>query len=308
MANLLLLVLCLSAGFALRRLGRVDERAPTALVRVVLDLALPAFTFGAIRAYRPGAYGAHGALFALLSPWLVAAVVFASLSIVARARGWSRERFGAVAATSVAGNTAFLGLPLVEALAGREAVPAAVLLDQAGSFVIVSTATVAIAARASGKHASWRAVARRVLTFPPSWGAALGALSRGHAIPAWLESSLARMAALVVPLALVAVGMQLRVDRALLRREGAQVALALALKMLGAPALVLALGVALGVRGPALHACVLQNAMPPMVTAGVVAAEYGLAPELCAALVALGAVAALATVPAFEWALRALGY
>jgi predicted permease len=52
---------------------------------------------------------------------------------------------------------------------------------------------------------------------------------------------------------------------------------------------------------------VLEAAMPPMITSAALAAMAGLAPELAAAMVGYGTLAAMATLPLWRWLLTTVG-
>src|SRR5581483_2828401 len=112
----ILLVVCLLLGFAAARWLHVPEGTPAAINFWVLDIALPA---------------------------LVPLLVFAWLG---RRRRWSAGTIGALTLTCGLGNTAFMGLPMVEAFRGPQALGTAIIADQLGTFLALSTLGVAIAA------------------------------------------------------------------------------------------------------------------------------------------------------------------
>jgi len=124
-----------------------------------------------------------------------------------------------------------------------------------------------------------------------------------------LDGLLEPLAGLLVPLAMIAVGLRLRWPTG----DGARgpVAWGLAVRLVVAPALV---GAALwctgwlgsGPEGVIGRASVLEAAMPPMVTAGVVATNAGLDEQVAAGLVGLGILVALISAPAWAWLVFAL--
>jgi predicted permease len=67
--------------------------------------------------------------------------------------------------------------------------------------------------------------------------------------------------------------------------------------MLALPALAFVVASLGGATPDVLRVAVLESAMPPMVTAGALAAAAGLAPELAAALVGYGILLSLVTLP-----------
>ncbi len=305
MSGALLVAVCLLAGFFLRRRAAVADEGAALLTRIVIELALPCLTFRGVRALaqRAGA----GLWIPVASAWVAYLSALALLALVARARKWDRATTGALLVTATVGNTAFVGLPLVEGLWGRDAIPTATLVDQGGSFVIVSTATVLTAAGFAGRKSNGRALAKKLLTFPPVIGSLVGLASSRFSLPVTLDQVIERVASLVVPLALLSVGMRLRVDRTSLRRDAGPVLAGLLVKLVISPAIALAFARAMGLSGRALAVTVAQCAMAPMVTAGIVATDHDLRPELASSLVATGVFASLVTVPLWAWTLSSAG-
>jgi predicted permease len=193
----------------------------------------------------------------------------------------------------------------------------AVIADQLGSFLALTTvgfAAAAALARGTGDvgaargAGSWRATVGRCLRFPPLL-ALVGALAlRAAPLPGAAVAAVTRVSASMAPVALFAVGAQLAPSWAPLRAQAAKLALGLAVKLVVAPAAVLALYAgACGLRGPHLTTVVLESAMGPMVMGSVLAGTYALAPELAGLIVAVGVPLSLVTVPAWWWLLQTSG-
>jgi predicted permease len=233
----------------------------------------------------------------VLSPWATLVVGVLASWLVARAFHLSRPVLGALLLCVPLGNTSFLGLPLLAALRGPDAVRYGLLYDQAGSFLILSTYGLVVLARFTGDTPpSAATLATRVITFPPFVALVLALLvSALHVpIPEALMGVLSRVGDTLVPLAMFAVGMRLR-----LRPPADRAALwsGLAIKMLLLPACTYLFVRAIGSTGLAAEVAVLEAAMPPMLTACALASVAGLAPELCAALAGYGIVLAFVLVP-----------
>jgi malate permease and related proteins len=208
------------------------------------------------------------------------------------------------------GNTSFLGFPAIEALLGTEHLAMAALYDQGGTFLALATYASIVAARTGASVAVRTGSAdagpaqhplARVLTFPPfiALVVALGLAATAADLPAVAAELATTLGATVTPLAMLAIGMRLDLGAAL--HQPLALGSGLVLRMVVAPALVLATARLLGAAGPAWDVSLLQSAMPPMVTAAVVAAEAGLDDRLAASLAGVGVVAAMLTLPL--WAL-----
>ena len=139
----------------------------------------------------------------------------------------------------------------------------------------------------------------RVVKFPPLWALVLGFTVMPAQPPAWLAGGLQRLSDALLPLAMLTIGLSVRLS--LPREELKPLASGLLLKLALMPALAMALVPLLGLHGAMARATVLESAMPPMVTAGALAIAHGLAPRLAAAMVGYGVLLSLLTLPL--WAL-----
>ncbi len=291
---MLLVWACLGLGALGRWSGAFPAGSAAALNRYVIAVALPALVLVHAREIPLTLAGAAPAL----APWLTLAVGVAVVEAMGRAAGWTRRTIGALALTAGLSNTSFVGFALVSALLGPDALPTALVLDQLGSFLAVSTAGVALAAWYPGGSVSPRTLASRILAFPPFGALVLGLLSRGWTFPDPLVAVLGRLADTMVPLAIFSLGLLLDVSPAGLRRSAGPLGVGLGYKLAIAPLLawlvLSAIGAADGLPGRVI---VLETAMAPMVTGGILAADHGLDPELAARMVGVGLLISLATVP-----------
>lgn len=296
MANLVLLLACFVLGVVARRSRAFPEDSHKAVNAWVMLVSLPALVFRAIHgaALEPTLLLGAGLLWvvfllpALLVWWRVT-------------RGASRE-LGAVALCAGLGNTAFVGLPLIEALAGKEALGAAAVVDQLGTFGAMFLLAIPWATALGGGSASLGKTLLRVLRAPAFIALVLALATRTLAVPGPVETVVGRLADMLSPLALASVGWQL--DVSAIRGNGKRIAVGLAWKLALAPALVLGvLWLLRGHLGLEERVVVAQAAMAPMVTAGVIAADHKLAPALAAALIAVGVPLSMVTVPVWWWAM-----
>lgn len=293
---LALLVGCFTLGAIARRVPSLPRETPKVLNTWVLYVSLPALVLKTV----------HGV--ALESRFLIAAVVLWALfgiaalaAIIAVKRGWAtKEVAGALALSTGLGNTAFIGVPLMEALGGPGAVVPAAMMDQLGSFFVFAFGAVPFAMSFGGESTRPDVVLKRLFTFPPFISLLLAFALRPVEFPPSMIAVLTRFADMLTPLALVSVGWQLELSG--LKGNGGKLALGLGWKLVGAPLLMLGVILALGGSFTLTdRVAVSQAAMAPMVTAAVLAAEYRLSTSLSAAMSAVGALVSFATVPAW-WA------
>jgi malate permease and related proteins len=121
----------------------------------------------------------------------------------------------------------------------------------------------------------------------------------GVGVPGPVDAVASQLGATVTPLAMLAVGLRLHLGPGDWRPG--LLAGALAVRLLVAPAAVFGLATALGASGVAWSTSVLESAMPPMVTASVLASQAGLDGRLGARLVGVGVLVSMATLPAWAW-------
>jgi predicted permease len=285
-------------GKTMRWRGVVPDAAPDALNQVVLWVCLPA----SILLHGPQLSLDPSVLVLVLVPWVLSALAAALVWAVARALRWPEATTGVLLLAVPLGNTSFLGYPLIAALLGPDALPYAVVYDQFGSFLLLSTyGVVVLAWTAHGEPPPPAAIARRVLTFPPFVALVLALAVMPARYPAPVEYALQLLADALLPLAALAVGMQLTLR--LPREHLAPLAFGLLGKLLLLPLAAWWLAGLMEAGGSIRSVAVLQAAMPTMITAMALASSARLAPGLAAALAGYGVLVAALTLPLWRWLL-----
>ncbi|MBC7795087.1 MAG: AEC family transporter, partial [Clostridia bacterium] len=132
MASLLLLGVCLTSGFVVGRYGRPPAGLATGVGWFAMNIALPAFTLHLVTKLQLD----WSMWILVVSQWIVFLGAWALIAFLGKRLGWTRSRIGCVVVLAGLGNTAFMGYPLIEVLRGVNAIPLAIVADQAGSFVI----------------------------------------------------------------------------------------------------------------------------------------------------------------------------
>ena len=296
-----LILAMLALGIGLARTSLLPDNAAETLNLVVLYVCLPA----AVLLYVPKLQLQWALLGVGLTPWILMGATWLLVGVASRLWKFSREQYAVLLLCVGLCNSSFLGYPMVRALLGDGAVQYAVVYDQFGTFVMLSTLGLYICARYSGDAPPGpREVALRIARFPPIWALLLGLAVMPEQPPHWVDAGLRRLADAMLPLVMLAVGLSIRLR--LPREELGPLATGLVLKLLVMPAIALPLSLLFGMPSLMLRANVLESAMPTMVSAAALAMAHGLAPRLCAALVGYGIVACLVTLPAWAWLLERL--
>lgn len=300
-----LVLLMLALGYAFQRLRVLPDNAAQTLNLVVLYVCLPA----AVLRYAPQLKWEPALVGVVAVPWLLLIATVALVSLCARAFEFRDDERAVLLLTVALGNTSFLGYPLTRALIGEHALPYAVIYDQFGGFLIMSTFGLWVLARhgdsvpGGRRRPAPRDMLMRMLKFPPLLALIVGVGAMPEQPPRWIASALQQLSDALLPLAMLTIGLSVKL--ALPRDELKPLATGLALKLAVMPALALLLVPLIGLHGDMARTTVLESAMPSMVTAGALAIAHNLAPRLAAAIVGYGLLLSLLTLPL--WAQLPIG-
>jgi len=301
MTNISMLIVCLLAGMLLRAAQRVPDNAHAAINGFIVNVALPALVLGQIHGLRL----TTNLLWPASMPWLLFALSATVFTVLARLMKLPRSTAGALIMTAGLANTSFVGLPMIETFYGAQQLSTGILIDQLGTYLVLSTAGVATACLCSAGAASRREVMLRIVTFPPLIALALAFLLAPVEYPAWFAGLLRRLGDTLAPLALVSVGLQLRLDQ--LRGNRVLLGLGLGFKLVLGPLLLALLYVGLLSRGgETTQVTLFESAMGPQIGGAVVAMQYGLNPTLITLMVGVGIALSFLTLPLWHLAMAAV--
>src|ERR1035437_6820579 len=283
MANIILLAVCLLAGVGLRRTGRFPASTPAALNGFIIHISLPALAILHIHALKLDS----SLLLTAGMAWLLFGCAWLIFGSAGKLCKLDRQTTGALILVAGLGNTSFVGLPMIEAYYGKEFLGIGIIADQLGSFMALSTLGILAAALYSSGNVTPRQMARKILLFPPFQALVLALLLRPVAFPEWSVEILQKLGSTLTPLALVSVGFQLQFGG--MRQEIKPLAAGLFYKLLLGPALLFLLySVILGATGTVIQVTIFEAAMAPMITAGIIAIDHNLRPQLVGMLVGIG--------------------
>jgi predicted permease len=302
MENIIMLFVCLAVGMALQKCGRLPDNAHTSLNGFIIHVSLPALTLLQIHSVT-----LDPALFyAALMPWLLFAASALLFWAVGRALGLPRGTVGALAVVGGLGNTSFMGLPMIEAFYGTPGMSTGIVIDQLGTYLVLSTVGIMLICFYSEGSITGREIARRIATFPPLIALVVAIALMPVAYPNWASSVLARLGGTLAPLALVSVGLQLRLGD--LPGNKASLAMGVGYKLVLGPLLILLFYAGeLGLRGPITQVTLFEAGMAPQIGGAIVAIQYGLNAPLISLMVGVGTVLSFVTLPLWWNAFRALG-
>lgn len=300
MSNFLTIFFALAAGYFCRLSKKFPTSSASSLNAFVIHVSLPALIFEQIPALLARENFGLEIFVPVSMAWILFALSYFVFSQLGALLRWNRKSVGAVILTAGLANTSFVGFPLLEALIGPEALPIGLLVDQPGSFLVVSTLGIWVAASYSGRSVRASEIARRIVLFPPFVALVLATIWSlfGTPLQELVAPSFAKLASTLVPLALFAVGFQLEARHDVLRRRWRELAWGLSFKLLVAPLIFAVLYlVLLGQSGLEVRVTILEAAMAPMITSAVVAADFDLDVEIANLMVGVGIPLSLLSVP-----------
>lgn len=296
MNNLILLILCFAAGMLLRRARRMPDNAPAALNSFIIHVSLPALTLLYVHDLK---INFDVALMAAMS-WISFMLAAGFFWLAGRWLKLPRATVGALMLTGGLGNTSFFGLPMIEAYYGQQGIASGIVVDQLGSFLVLSTLGITVAGIYSSGRPTAAEIGRRIALFPPFIALIVALLLIPLEYAPWFTAILKRLGDTLAPLALLSVGLQLRLGHIAEHRRN--LALGLGFKLLLAPLVIYLLYVPLfGAHGLAIQVTLFEAAMPPMITAAIIASEHDLDPELATLMVAVGLLVSFATLSGWWW-------
>lgn len=296
MDSLILLFICLLIGIGLQHVKAFPTNASDVLNAFVIYISLPALAL----LYIPKIVLESNVLFPILSAWIVLIFSFIVILAFARIFNWDKATIGCLLLTAGFGNTSFVGFPVIEALYGEDGLKMAFLVDQPGSFVAISTVGILIASVFSNENLKKRAIIRKIILFPRfiSFLVAIGMNISGIEATGTARYLFERLGATLAPVALISVGMQLKLkySQTLL----IPLLCGLSFKLFIAPTVILLIYVfVFGGEGLAVKVSILESAMAPMITGSIVAIMFGLNARLASLMVGFGVPISFVTL--FFW-------
>jgi predicted permease len=285
MSNFILIFFFLFLGLLLQRVKQFPTHIYKVLNKVVIYFCLPAITLYHI----PKIRWSNELLFPIASGWITFILAFVFFHFLGKRLGWSNKLIGCLILTAGLSNSSFLGYPIIEALFGKKGLETAILVDQPGTFVVVSTLGVFVAAFYSKGSPDSLSILKKILSFPPFLTFVFSCLMNVFKFDfdENIQFGLLKIGSLVTPLALLSVGLQLTFDRK--SQHWKFLRLGLFYRLILAPFTILVLYVfVLKQHSEAIKITLMEMAMAPMITGAILASTYGLKPKLSSMMIGFG--------------------
>lgn len=288
MSNLLLVIVSLLIGVLLQRVPDFPENAPKTFNAYLIYIVLPAIAV----LYIPQIAISKALILPVLVAWIGFFLSWGVFSQIGKVKKWDRATIGCIIITAGLANTSFIGFPIIEALYGAEGLKIAVLIDQPGSFVLVSSFAIIVASIYGHKTKKKREITKKILFFPPFFFfiIALGMNLLGVKAEGIAENILESFAQTLTPIALLAVGLQTKVN--IVDVKESALWYGLTFKLFVTPLVIFLLyDLILGNSATdqlIYKVSVLEAGMAPMIAGSIIATSYGLNPKLASLMIGIG--------------------
>lgn len=290
MENFVLILLAIVIGYVINRLNIFSKDAPTILNQFAIYISLPAMILLQI----PKLSFSINMIIPIIVAWLVMGISAILILLLSRFFSFSKEITGSLMLVSILTNSSFLGIPIINAYMGESAMPYVLVYDQLGTFIALATYGTFIASYYSNNSKiTFKIITLKVLTFPPFLSLVVALFLIGVEFNPIISKVLSSFASTIVPIALVAVGLQLQLK--LPREEIKPFSVALIVKLIIAPLIAFVICKIFAWDNQASIVSIMEAGMAPMITAGAIASMAGLAPRLSSAIVGYGIIISFLT-------------
>jgi predicted permease len=286
MTGAIFAIACLFLGLLLQKIEIFpSKKAANWVQSYLIHIVLPALAL----LYIPGIQPSWGLLLPISVAWFTFLMSWAFFGYLGKKNNWGKNITGCLIIVAGLANTSFLGFPVIEGLYGREGLPIALLIDQGGSFLLVSSLSILVGSLYGDHSESLKRVPIKILKFPP-FGFLIGTLVMSLLqirTPEFMIPLLQLIGKTMPPMALLVIGLRFSVDLQSITSKFFWYGLGY--RLLLAPAIVWLVYSQLMDRDSLeFKVTVLESGMAPMITGSIIAMQFGLQPRLATLLSGLG--------------------
>lgn len=263
----------------------LPDNSHVILNNIVLYICLPALAL----LYIPEMKVSTNTIYPLAVTYIVFFLSIVFFIVLGKLLKLDSKTVGALILTAGLCNTSFVGFPVLITLFGEEGLKVGVLIDQAGSFVVLATFGTIVASVYSHGKVDYKNILVKILVYPSFIAFVLGIVLnifnyRFEGVPKELLEKAGNPMAF---LALISVGLQLNISFKQLPLK--ELIAGLSYKLIFAPFVIYLLYfVILNGSGLDVQVSLIEVAMPPMVMGAVLASGFNLNPKLANLMVGIG--------------------
>lgn len=296
LGNIIIIFCYLVFGYLLQNIKGLSEKLTPKLSKFIVYISVPAVILLKVPGLK---FGVEVAI-PVMTAWLALILSIGLVHFSHRVFHFERKTLGCLLLLVGLGNTSFLGFPMIEAFLGDDHLPYGIMYDQLGSFFALSIYGSIIISLYKGEPSKPdpKKITKKILLFPPFLTLVFALFLDDPIIDKWSYTVLEIAGAMLVPVAIITVGLQLklRFDQINLK----PLVVGLGLKMIDIPLILFFIFWMFDITGMAATTSLFEAAMPPMITAGILAIEADLEKELAASMVGFGILLSFITLPLFN--------
>ncbi len=291
MGTFIFILFLMLLGFTLKKSKIFPEQTSQVLNLFIIYISLPAIIINEV----PKITFSSEILIPVFIAWTTTILGAISILIFSKIFNWNRNTTGALLLVGVLGNTSFIGIPMVSHYFGTQGLPYVIIYDQIGTFLALSTyGAVVIAIYSDNGTVSVDGILKKIFKFPPFISLMIAFALNGVEFNADISNALSTLGNTLIPLALISVGYNLQLK--IPKKDMSPFLLGIANKLILLPIFAFIIVYFFGFEGFITDVSVLESAMGPMITAGVVASMAGLAPKLVSSILGYGIFISILTI------------
>lgn len=299
-AGIFSLLLVVSLGYLLGKLGWFGQETRQLLPRLVTNVSLPPFlactiisSFSRERIW-PLLHG-------VVLPMLTMCILFGIAWLIAKLTRVKKQRFGLFCACFSNPNTIFIGIPVNLALFGVESTPYVLLYYFPSTFFFWTICNYFIARDESASHKKGSAFRWNQIFAPPMYGFFCGLLVIFFdlRIPDFLFRAASIVGEMTTPLALVFIGLTLQTMRLGKVRIESDIVLPLVGRLVISPILLWSLLPLFGLSELMGKVFIIQSSLPVLMQVAILSAYYDTDPDYGSIMVCLSTILCVVTVPVY---------
>jgi len=298
MGTFIFILFLMLLGFTLKKSKIFPEQTSQVLNLFIIYISLPAIIINEV----PKITFSSEILIPVFIAWTTTILGAISILILSKIFKWNRNTTGALLLVGVLGNTSFIGIPMVSHYFGVAGLPYVIIYDQIGTFLALSTygaVVIAIYSDNDGAKVSVQSILEKIFKFPPFISLMIAFALNGIEFEPAISNALSTLGNTLIPLALISVGYNLQLK--IPKKDMSPFLLGIANKLILLPIFAFTIVYLFGFEGFITDVSLLESAMGPMITAGVVASMAGLAPKLVSSILGYGIFISIVTIAiAFE--------
>ncbi len=278
------------AGYLFKRYNIFPEQTPQVLNLYIVYISLPAMVLLEV----PRIIFSNDIFIPIVIPFVVTILGAITIYIFSLVFKWADKTTGVLLLVGVLGNTSFLGIPIVNYYLGQEALPYVMIYDQLGTFLLLNTyGAIIVAIYSSDGQLHIKHIVKKIFTFPPFVALLIAFILHGIDFGLSVVNILGTLSNTLVPVALISVGYSLQLK--IPKEDFSAFSLGLITKLILIPIYAFIVVYIFSLEGLAVDVSILESAMGPMITAGIVASMAGFSQRLSSSIIGYGVLLSFIT-------------